>query len=105
MARYQIRFVDKEGNGFFRYVECSAEEAPKQAAEKATEEINKQKEKRGIFVVPYKAPRTLHVWEWDVEKKEVKKKGHRFKLQLMYVQATYNSGRKVRNEWYEPIEK
>ena len=29
MAKYQIRFVDKEGNGFFRYVECSAEEAPK----------------------------------------------------------------------------
>lgn len=43
MAKYQIRFVDKEGNGFFRYVECSPEEAPKQAAEKATEEINKQK--------------------------------------------------------------
>jgi hypothetical protein len=104
MPKYQIRFCDKDGNGSFCYVECTAKEAPQKAADKATEEINKRKNKTGLFVAPYKAPRRLNVWEWDTEKKEVKKKGHRFKLQLIFVEATYNSGRKVRDEWYEPVD-
>lgn len=104
MPKYQIRFVDKQGCGFFRYVDCEKEEAPQKAAEKATEEINKQKSRTGLFVAPYKAPRRLSVCEWDTEKKEIKKKGHRFKLELMYVQATYQSGRKVIDEWYEPVD-
>lgn len=105
MAKYQIRFVDKQGHGSFCYVDCEKDDAGKMAAEKATEYINRIKNTRLPFQVIEKPKRVVDVWEWDTEKKEVKKKGHRFKLQLMYVQATYNSGRKVRNEWYEPIEK
>jgi hypothetical protein len=68
------------------------------------EEINKQKSRTGLFVAPYKAPRRLNVWEWDTEKKEVKKKGHRFKLELMFIVFTLVNGNKKRDEWYEPME-
>lgn len=38
-----------------------------------------------------------------MEKKQPKKGGHRFKLELAFTEITYGSGRKVRNEWYRPV--
>jgi hypothetical protein len=104
MPKYQIRFCDSKGHGSFCYVDCSQKQAPQKAAEKATEYINNQKGiPTGLFRQPYKPKRIVHVWEWDSEEGEPKKKGYRFKLELMFIAATYNSGRKVRQEWYEPI--
>lgn len=106
--KYQIRFCDKNGNGSFQYVDVKSRKGvEKKAAEKATEYINKQKEVRGnfgFFINSFKPKRVVHVWEWDTEKGEPKRGGHRFKLELMFIQATYTTGRKMRNEWYEPIE-
>lgn len=105
MPKYQIRFCDSKGCGSFKYVDVkSAKEAPQAAAAMATDYIEEQKAiPTGLFRQPFKAKRIVHVWEWDTEMKEVKKKGHRFKLELFFVQATFNTGRKSRKEWYEPV--
>lgn len=109
MAKYQIRFCDKKGHGSFEYIDVkSIKGVEKKAADKATEYLNKRKAtvgNFGFFLHSFKPQRIVHVWEWDTEKGQPKRGGHRFKLELMFFQATYMSGRKVRNEWYEPIEK
>lgn len=103
MPKYQIRFCDSKGHGSFQYVDCDAKDAPEKAAEKANEYITRQNElRRGFTIIQNK--KTVHVWEIDMETKQPKKKGHRFKLTLNYVQATYSDGTKERKEWYEPME-
>ena len=73
------------------------------------EEANKFRQPTGtfdaynVFRQPSKPKRTIHVWEWDTEKKELKKKGHRFKITYCFVEYTYQGGGKKREEWYEPI--
>jgi hypothetical protein len=109
MPKYQIRFCDSKGCGSFEYVDVKSKKGVEQkAADKATEYINKLKgydELHGWnpFRQPFRPKRVVHVWEWDTEKKQLKKGGHRFKLELSFTQVTYGSGRKVRNEWYEPV--
>jgi hypothetical protein len=114
MLKYQIRFCDSKGNGYFKYVYVKSKRGvEKKAAEAATKHIIEEAEKCkrangtydiwGIFRQPPKPKRTLNVWEWDTENKCVKKRGHRFKLRLAYFQATYTDGSKKREEWYEPV--
>lgn len=114
MIKYQIRYCDSKGNGHFQYVEVKSQKlAPEKSAESATEYLQKQRAKEGSafgsfdiwapFRPPFKPRRTIHVWEWDNDKKEVKKGGHRFKLTYCYLEATYIGGGKRRQEWYEPV--
>lgn len=105
MIKYQIRFCDSKGDGSFTYVDVkNAKDAPKAAAEQATKYINEQKERSFGFLYTrqYKSKRIVHVWEYDTNKHAPKKDGHRFKLQLGYVEATYTDGSKSRREWYDP---
>lgn len=101
MIKYQIRFCDSKGNGSFSYIDVKSKKGVEQkAADKATEYIA-NKMQRGFS---YDKPkRVVHVWEMDMETKKPKKDGHRFKLELSFTEITYGSGRKVRNEWYEPV--
>lgn len=112
MKKYQIRFCDSKGCGFFEYILVKhGEDVMKIAAEKATEVNEKRKLQHAEqsqwnpfkALHPYKAKRVVHVWEWDMVKKKPKIKGHRFKLELYHFEATYTSGNKTRKEWYEPI--
>lgn len=106
--KFQIRFVDKQGNGSFEHFDAQRN-VEKKAAEIATAFIERKKEQAQNngsfwpFTPAYRPHRTVQVWEYDIEKKEPKKGGRRFKLQLHYFQATYRGGHKVRNEWYEPM--
>ena len=103
MPKYQIRFCDSKGHGSFCYIDAD-KDVEQKAADKATEYINNQKERSfGYFGSHIQSKRTVHVWEMDMETKQPKKKGHRFKLRLAYVQATYTDGSKSRKEWYEPV--
>ena len=106
MLKYQIRFCDSKGHGSFQYIDVKSKKGVEQkAADKATEYIaNGCGLRRGGFF--YSAPkpkRVVHVWEMDMETKQPKKGGYRFKLELAFTEITYGSGRKVRNEWYEPV--
>jgi hypothetical protein len=111
MPKYQIRFCDSKGHGYFKYIDVKSKRGvEKIAAESATKHIIEESEKYkrnggpfGMFISLPRSKKTLHVWEWDIENKCVKKGGHRFKLQLSYFQATYTDGSKVRKEWYEPL--
>lgn len=112
MKKYQIRFCDSKGCGFFEYILVKhGGDVMKITAEKATEVNDKRKLQHteqsqwNIFKAlhPYKSKRVVHVWEWDLENKQPKKGGHRFKLKLAYIQATYTDGSKSRKEWYEPV--
>jgi hypothetical protein len=114
MPKYQIRFCDSKGHCYFRYIDVKTKRGvEKKAAEAATKQIIEEAEKCNrssgsfdawwIFRQPSKPKKTLHVWEWDIENKCVKKGGHRFKLRLAYFQATYTDGSKTRKEWYEPV--
>lgn len=95
MPRYQIRFVDKDGCGVFKYFDAD-DNIEQRAADVATDYMNQR-------MASYDLPRTVNVWEMDVQTKEPKKKGHRFKIRKTYVQATTLDGGKTRDEWYEPI--
>jgi hypothetical protein len=100
MPKYQIIISHGDSSKSYEYFE--AKEKPEEiAATKATEYIKRRKE-LSTFFSPFKAPRTLNVVEYDTEKKSAKKGGYKFKLELFYFQATMNTGRKVRQEWYEP---
>jgi hypothetical protein len=103
MTKYQIRFCDSKGHGSFEYVDVVPGDFVEQrAADKATEYINR--EPIGFRSFSRQKPkRIVHVWEMDMETKKPKKGGHRFKLELYFTEITYGSGRKVRNEWYEPV--
>jgi hypothetical protein len=106
MPKYQIRFCDSKGNGYFEYVDVKSKKGVEQiAAAKATDSINrvKQTSRGGIFGQQYKSKRTVHVWEMDMITKQPKKDGHRFKLSLASVTASYTDGSKSRKEWYEPV--
>lgn len=107
MTKYQIRFCDSKGHGYFRYVDVkSKKEAGQKAAKVATDDINERKSRYSAWIPfsqPEKPKRIVHVWEMDMEKKQPKKGGHRFKLELYFTEITYGSGRKVRNEWYQPV--
>lgn len=111
MPRYQIRFCDSKGNGYFEYVDVRSKKGvEKIAADRATEVITKEAHRYrttggpfGMFIQAPKPKRIVHVWEWDAGKRCPKKGGHRFKLQLGYLQATYSDGSKERKEWYEPV--
>lgn len=111
--KYQIRYCDNKGNGYFKYVDVqSSEQAPQVASDFATKHLSDERAKEGgvigtfdiwsAFRPPFKPKRTINVWEWDNEKKEPKRGGHRFKLVYCYVEATYLGGGKRRKEWYEP---
>jgi hypothetical protein len=106
MLKYQIRFCDSKGNGSFRYVESKTKKGiENKAAQVATDYLKEHYERQRfrMFTPPAKPKRVVHVWEWDTEKKEVKRNGHRFKLELRYIQATFLNGNKRREEWYEPV--
>ena len=111
MPKYQIRFCDSKGYGYFRYLDVKSKRGiEKKAAEAATKIIIEESEKYksqggpwGIFSIPPKPKKVLHVWEWDLEKKEPKRGGHRFKIRLAFIEATYVGGGKRREEWYEPV--
>jgi len=112
MIKYQIRFCDSKGCGFFAYLDVKSKEgAEDKAAAKATEiniERRKKHEEESQWspfkaVTRYQPKRVVHVWEWDAEKKKPKTKGHRFKLELYYFVATHLNGTKTRKEWYEPV--
>jgi hypothetical protein len=100
MAKYQIDFKDGTSHSYAYFeAEKKVEEA---ACKKANEELEKQRWRAQFRSFGYfKAIKTLTVKEWDKEKKQVKRGGHKFKLHLSFFQATFNSGRKERNEWYE----
>jgi hypothetical protein len=107
MTKYQIRFCDSKGHGSFEYIDVKSKKGVEQkAADKATEYINERRSRYSSFI-PFRKPerpkRIVHVWEMDMEIKQPKKGGHRFKLELYFTEITYGSGRKVRNEWYEPL--
>jgi len=108
MTKYQIRFCDSKGNGSFEYIDVKSKKGvEKKAADKATEyiaNIRSRYSNWNPFRQPEKAKRIVHVWEWDSDKKQPKRGGHRFKLELYFIEMTYVSGRKARNEWYEPVE-
>lgn len=108
--KYQIRFCDNKGNGHFKYVDVKSKEGVEEkAAQAATDYLKEQAQKAAsnsswnVFYVPERPKRTLHVWEWDSEKREPKRGGHRFKLRLAFIEATYVGGSKKRQEWYEPV--
>jgi hypothetical protein len=105
MPKYQIRFCDSKGHGSFTYIDVeSVEGVELKAADKATEYItNGCGLRRGFFNTSSKPMRSVNVWEMDMETKEPKKKGHRFKLKLFHTTITYSSGEKERDEWYEPV--
>lgn len=100
MPKYQIRFCDSKGHGSFCYVD-GEKNVEQLAADKATEYINRDMG-FGAFGRRIESKKTVHVWEMDMVTKQPKKGGHRFKLKLAYVQATYTDGSKTRKEWYEP---
>lgn len=114
MPKYQIRFCDSKGHGYFKYIDVKSKKGvEKKAAEAATKHIIEEAEKCkgsngtfdawGIFRVPSKPMKTINVWEWDIEKKEPKRGGHRFKIRLAFFEVTYKGGGKRREEWYEPV--
>ena len=105
MPKYQIRFCDSKGHGSFTYIDVDSVEGVEQkAADKATEYIkNGSGLRRGFFNSVSKPMKTVNVWEMDMTTKEPKKKGHRFKLRIVFVEVTYQGGSKRRNEWYEPV--
>jgi hypothetical protein len=107
MTKYQIRFCDSKGHGSFEYIDVKSKKGIEQkAADKATEYISNmigRYDNWNPFRKPEKPKRIVHVWEMDMETKQPKKGGHRFKLELCFTEITYGSGRKVRNEWYEPV--
>lgn len=99
MTKYQIRFCDKDGNGSFKYFDAD-ENIEQKAADTANDYIQTRIIRGFDSFVP---PKKLDVWEMDMTTKQPKVNGHRFKIQLTKSVTTYQSGRKVRNEWYEPI--
>lgn len=100
MPKYQIEF--KEGtSSHFAYFEAE-KDIEVAAAQRANEDVEKQIEMRRGFGRVIK-PRTIMVREYDTAKRGVKRGGHKFKLRLLFLQKTFLSGRKEREEWYAPV--
>lgn len=107
--KFQIRLVDKSGCGSFLYFEADENNKEEMACKTANEDLKKRRERdefmRGSFFhQPYKPFRTVSIVEYDNEKKCTKRGGIKFKITLNYFEAKLSSGRKVRDEWYEPLE-
>lgn len=100
MPKYQIEFKDGTSRSYCYFdADKKIEEA---ACEKANEELENQRWRSSFRSFGYfKAIKTLSVKEWDKEKKQVKRGGHKFKLHLTFFEATFTSGRKQREEWYQ----
>ena len=101
---FQIRNVDKDGGGSFYYFSVlPGEDIGKKAGEVATEEYLKKGYENASFrsFGYFKPRRSMKVVQYDRQKKDVMKGGIKFSVRLSFVQATYNSGRKDRTEWYE----
>jgi hypothetical protein len=101
-TKYQIIFNRGHGSKSFEYFDSEKKTAPIAAATVANAYIERQYSFQRMFS-SFKAPRSVQVVEFDNVKKKAAPKatGHRFKLRLVFFQATYNSGRKERSEWYE----
>lgn len=109
MPRYQIEFKEKSGRSTsYSYKYFDTEKYAKGvtvesiAADVANESLRKNKENATFRSFGYFKPiKTLTVREMDMEKKQPKRGGYKFKLHLRFIQATFASGRKERAEWYE----
>lgn len=103
---FQIRFV-KDGCGSYYYFSALPKE---DVGEKAAEVANVEYLQRGYENAQlrsfghFRPIKTVSVVEWDREKKNPMKGGIKFKIRLAFFQATYNSGRKERSEWYQADE-
>jgi hypothetical protein len=100
MPKYQIEFKDGTSRSY-SYFDAD-KKVEERACIKANEILKRDRENSLSRSFGYfKAVKTLTVKEWDTEKKHVKRGGHKFKLRLSFFEATFASGIKERNEWYE----
>lgn len=106
--KFQIRLIDKSGCGFFLYFEGENDNKEEMACKTANEYLRKRRERdefmRGsFFYQSYKPFKVISVVEFDNEKKITKRGGLKFKIKLDYFELKVISGRKIRDEWYKPI--
>lgn len=100
MKFYQIQFF-RNGCGTFVYFESESETAREKACEIANEFLVKERDKYrpwGSQFLPVRSPRVI---EYDKNKHCKKRKGETFRLSLSFIEFTFASGRKERNEWYK----
>lgn len=93
--KFQIRFKNRGGCSYAYADAPSLNIAPAVCAEAANTWLDER-------LTSYRPPKTVDVVEYDHEKKTAKRKGHRFKLTLKFIEATYQSGMRKSMEWYEP---
>src|SRR5690348_8579516 len=104
MTKYQIEFKRAGCSKSYCYFEANKRSLYKAACKAADAKLDQLRLFfRPIFLThaTFKAPKTLTVREWDTEKKQVKRGGHKFKLHLTFFEANFDSGIKQRDEWYE----
>jgi len=103
MAKYQIEYNHGEGRKSYSYFTAEDADCVKDlACMHANERLKRDKENASFRSFGYFKPiKTLMVREMDMEKKEPKRGGRKFKLRLTFLQFTTDSGRKERQEWYE----
>lgn len=99
MAKYQIDFNWGGSSHSYNYFEADSD-PEKVAAEVATKCVDEKHAGARIFSA-VKWPSTLTVREYDNEKKQVKRGGHKFKLRLKYLKMTFRGGGFKKEEWYE----
>jgi hypothetical protein len=108
MKFFQIRFF-RDKSGSFKYFEADAD-YEKKAIEVANEHHERKLELCDGFLHRYDPIKTITVVEYDKVRKKAVIKGIKFKLRLTFIEATfyftyipvnYNSGKKVKNTWYE----
>lgn len=122
--KYQIQFLDSKKSGSYEYFEADThEQALELAAQTANvylhtkRNYNKQYPSM-FFESQFKPIRTPKVVEITAVKGSeemytsrdgtiktrykwiTKRGGHKFKLELRYIEFTFTDGRKERNEWY-----
>jgi len=93
MPKYQIEFNRGGSLKSFKYFISEKGDSTTELACQAANEALKTFNGR--------PPRVLSVREMDMEKKKPKRGGHKFKLHLVFFEATFTSGRKERDEWYQ----
>lgn len=99
--RYQITFNYGGTCESYTYFE-GGENPESTAAQVATFYINKAKRNARAFS-SFEPPKTLSVAEWDNEKKDKKKGGHKFKLTLRKTAVTFSDRSNGYDEYYESV--
>lgn len=96
---FQIQFVKDGGGSYYYFSTLPKEDIGEKAANVATEDYLVRGRENDLFGT-FRPIKTATVVQYDRVKGAPVRGGIKFKVRLSFVQATYSSGKKVRNEFY-----